>query len=260
MRKTFIGLLLFILTLALVFASCDYGDFNSAESKSTEQQGQDESSLEVSIISEDVSELEETISEEEYISEDNESEEESSREEENLAAGKSYTFTGIYRSPETNEAHYSDNENYKLTDGVIGSVSDIGYNSDIWVGLNWKGEGAFCEDTTWSANTIAINSITIDLESSEDVYLFSLFIEDVGSGIHKPKSVEVFISEDNINYTSIGSTQAKFIVEAKNYDNTSYGMYVYWLALSEAVTARYVKFVITHGGAWTFVSEVEIYG
>ena len=85
-----------------------------------------------------------------------------SAEESNIAAGKSYTFTGKY-TDSNQVVLYPDSGDSELTDGTIGTKDDIGYSPAIWTGLNWRGENAICEDTTWSPSTVALNKKVVDL-------------------------------------------------------------------------------------------------
>ena len=173
----------------------------------------------------------------------------------NVAAGKSYTFTGAAENGD-----YPDTGNKELTDGVKGALSDIGYQSAIWTGLNWKGIGAVCADTTWSATTIAINEIVVDLGSvTEGLTRFAVTTQDCGSGINKPKKIEVMISNDKTNFTSLGNTTSTKTVDKANAEFPDYGIYEYSYTASAEQSARYVKFVVTHGNAWTFISEVEVF-
>ena len=178
----------------------------------------------------------------------------------NIAAGKSYTFTGKYTNPETGVVSYPDTDDKELTDGVIGTKDDVGYGSPIWVGLNWKGENTIVNTEKWDETTISINSITVDLGSVKDkLTRFVVYAEDCGSGINKPKSVKIYISNDGTNFTSVGTAAETLFVDAEIAANPTFGIYAYTVALTAAVEARYVKYEITHGGAWTFVSEVEVY-
>ena len=179
----------------------------------------------------------------------------------NVAAGKSYTYTGQYTNPETGQISYPDNaSNSKLTDGVKGAAGDITYNSQVWVGLNWKGEGADCADANWTASTVAINSIVVDLgQVTDGLTRFALNTQECGSGINAPKTVEVQISDDNSSFTKLGNATGTMTISKNDAGNPTFGIYEYSYTASEEKSARYVKFVITHGGAWTFVSEVEVF-
>jgi len=187
-----------------------------------------------------------------------------SAEETNVAAGKSYTYTGVHVDPDLNEVKYPDIGEKQLTDGEKGVKDDITYRADVWVGMSWGGEGAYSNSSVWDANTtIAQNSIVVDLGSvTDDLTRFTLITQDCGSGIVRPKEVEVLISDDNSSFTSVGkvtASNATMIVDKQDADNPEYGIYEYSYTASEAKSARYVKYTVTHGGGWLFVSEVEVY-
>ena len=86
--------------------------------------------------------------------------------ENNIARGKDYLFTGKYTDNDE-VVLYPDTDNSELTDGVSGTAEQWGYTKAIWVGLNWKGENAVCEDTTWSDTTLAYNDVVVDLGTVE---------------------------------------------------------------------------------------------
>lgn len=171
----------------------------------------------------------------------------SSAEETNLALNADYTYTGYHE-------HYPDEGGTMLTDGKLGdSAEDVAYNSGVWVGLNFLGEGADCNTEKWEAGvTKSINNIVVDLGSSEDnLVKFSLTtLESSGVGIELPEKVEVLISDDGEDYESLGdATSSAFYEES---------IYKFSLSADEPVSARYVKFITTQVSAWFFVSEVEV--
>lgn len=175
----------------------------------------------------------------------------------NVAAGKTYTYTG-----KSADGLYPDTGNKELTDGAVGTVADVNYKAELWVGLNWKGEGAKCEDTVWTENTIAVNEIVVDLGSvTSGITGFNLVSEACGSGIDVPRKVEVQISTDKSKFTTVGTAKGKMFVDLKDAANPTFGIYNYTLNASAEQSARYVKFIITHGvkGSWCFVSETQVF-
>ncbi|HOJ48723.1 MAG TPA: discoidin domain-containing protein [Bacillota bacterium] len=185
----------------------------------------------------------------------------SSAAETNIAQGKSYTYTGKYVDG-SGKVLYPDATGKELTDGIMGSTKDdCSYLKDHWVGLNWKGENTECNSQTWNKDTtISINYITVDLASVQSsLTKFVLYATQFADGVDKPKSVEVFVSSNGTDYTSVGTaTETKF-VDAEVAGKPEYGIYAYTVTAATAASARYVKFKVTHGGAWTHVSEVEVY-
>lgn len=180
----------------------------------------------------------------------------------NIAKDKPYTVTGIYKDGNGN-IPYPDTDGKELTDGKSGTTAaDIGYPNDTfphWVGLNWKGINSPCKDEKWTDETVATNEIIVDLGKKESgLAKFTIYTEDLISvGIGKAKSFEVLVSNNNTDFKSAGKSDAAILV-AETDDKVS-GLYKFELSLSAAVSGRYVKFNVTHGGAWAFVSEVEVY-
>lgn len=173
---------------------------------------------------------------------------------ENVAAGKSYTCTGA-----ASDGSYPDTDSKELTDGTTGVKADIGYAPDLWTGLNWKGADAVCDDEEWIDTTVAINTIVVDLGSVTDKLTgFSIITEDCGNGIAPAKEVEVFVSDDKADFTSIGKTTSTKTIDYGDSTTPDYGIYNLTLNTT-AKSARYVKFVVYHKSSWCFVSEVEVY-
>jgi hypothetical protein len=182
----------------------------------------------------------------------------------NVALGKKYALTGIYTDPNSGKEMYGDSEVLKLTDGVTGSKEDITYVSPVWVGLNIGGKDADKDQTS--------TTVTVDLKKTEEnLSQFTVYAEECEGGVGAPKWVEVFVSEDNENYSSLGTLNHKIIIRADTNESSSaegsgvpddraqkYGIYYHSLELTDGVRARYVKFEITHSVNWVFVSEVEV--
>ncbi|HAN21720.1 MAG: hypothetical protein A2Y15_00545 [Clostridiales bacterium GWF2_36_10] len=230
MRKVII-LIMTTLLLTALFA-CDTEYYEDTDNKAAAQAlAEDEGSL-FDVSSED--------------------EESFTLQETNIALGKSYSLTGIYIDP---NPMYDDPDKTKFTDGVIGTIQDIGYASPIWVGLNWKGEGASNEDDTFYYNTI-----TVDLGKKEkNLSKFTLYAEVCESIIEKLKSISVYVSTDNDIFTNIGDAVESRIIDAQDLTNPHNGIYSYTLNLLNFTEARYVKFKINQVTSWVFASEVEIY-
>ncbi|HAN21676.1 MAG TPA: hypothetical protein DCP51_08405, partial [Clostridiales bacterium] len=187
----------------------------------------------------------------------------SSAEETNVAADKSYTLTGLHTV--SGVTSYPDTGNKEMTDGKVSSViADFGYSDTthpLWTGLHWKGAGAISEGSTWTAETIAYNSIVVDLEEvMTGLTKFVTYSEDIhGIGISKFASVEVLVSDDNSTFTSVGTSTGVMSVSANVAGYATDGLYKYEITPSAAVSGRYVKFTVKHGNNWGFISEVEVY-
>ncbi|HPP85727.1 MAG TPA: discoidin domain-containing protein, partial [Bacillota bacterium] len=177
----------------------------------------------------------------------------SSAEATNVARGMTYEFTGAYTDPNSGNVLYPDTDNKELTDGVKSeTMDDFGYSPVLWVGLNINGANAD------KANSL--NYIVVDLgEKKTNLTQFVVYTEEYkGPGILKPKSIEVFVSDDNSNFTSIGKIEEPVkTLDFPGTDNAADGLYKY--VLNGNASGRYVKFLIHHGSNWCFVSEVEVY-
>lgn len=162
----------------------------------------------------------------------------------NVAAGKTYTYTGQL------DTQYPDDGN-ELTDGTTGTAAEVGYASPIWVGVNTGGVGAVTADKQ--------NMVILDLGSvTEGITDFAFYAQECGGGIGFPATVEILVSDDNAAFTSVGEATKEFLVDLKDAANPTYGIYKYSLNSAET-SARYVKFLITHATAtWVFISEVEV--
>lgn len=170
-----------------------------------------------------------------------------------VSGGCSYTYTGQYYDKQSGRYLYPDSATTpKLTDGEIGTRSDVGYASLVWVGINYRGE---------NTTTIGRNSITLDLgEQKSKLSKFRLYaLSYLDAGIGVPANISVSVSNDNIEYYYVGNTvlYEKVVDSPSGYED--YGIYVFTLSLSEAYSARYVEFSLEHNYAWIFVSEIEVY-
>ncbi len=171
----------------------------------------------------------------------------------NIAVGKSYTYTGEYFNEDKNAIDYPDSTPGKLTDGVIAGAGDVGYNSPLWIGLNQSGKDVV------TGGEFPQNSIVLDLEEvQEELTKVVLYAQECDGGIVRPKQVEIFISDDDSTYTSIGKAAEERIVDVGTDEKPDFGIYTYTLVPAESFSARYVKFTIDQG-AWAFVCEVEVY-
>ncbi|HAN20370.1 MAG: hypothetical protein A2Y15_08000 [Clostridiales bacterium GWF2_36_10] len=167
----------------------------------------------------------------------------------NVAAGKTYTYTGVMKDDAGN-ALYPDANN-KLTDGVTGEKADIGYGSPVWVGINSN-----------STDTVdGTNTIIVDLGSvTEGITNFRFVAEEVvGPGIGKPLSVEVLVSTDNSEFTSVGTAEGEILIDAEDATDVTNGIYEFAIPAAGEQSAQYIKFIVTHDKSWVFVSEVEVY-
>lgn len=147
---------------------------------------------------------------------------------ENVALGKKYTYSI------TPNASYPDTGMTELTDGQLGSSGNAQHPS--WVGLNG-----------------ADFNIVLDLgEKRSNIDKFNLnFIALASWGICAPESVKISVSDDGKTYTEVGTIphSADYQAEGKICDYILDGV---------DVSGRYIKFDITRGGAFVFISEIQV--
>lgn len=157
----------------------------------------------------------------------------------NLAAGKTYTISMLY--PTTETASYPDEGGKTLTDGTKIPES-AKYSEPCWAGFN-------ISTADYQENGYA--TITVDLGEKKDVAKYVIYSgsELIGSGIKGIKSLEILVSDDGTNFTSIGTAEA--------VDSTA-EPYITVEVLA-AASARYVQFRFIGGANWMFISEVEVY-
>ena len=176
-------------------------------------------------------------------------------EEQNVALGKSYTYTGAYTDPNSGNVLYPDTDNKELTDGIAASKdADVAYGVDLWVGMNQGGAGVVPNSGTVE--------IVVDLGSSvSGITKFTLnTLHLAGPAIKRPSEVTISVSTDNQNFSNVGKMTSNQVVSKPGADDNSKedGIYEFTLSSTEK-TARYVKYTIKLGGAWCFVSEVGVY-
>lgn len=162
----------------------------------------------------------------------------------NVAEGKTYTRSLLYRQggqdveygwdPDVNIA-YPDDAN-DLTDGVL-PADDAAYTDAAWMGFHKN-----CPDYAENGGSWFI----VDLEQSYQLSELTLYTGSVflGSGIAAPTGVEFLVSEDGENWYSVGSVVPTTDETVANAPAT----------IECDVTGRYVKVVMQTPG-WAFVSE-----
>ena len=171
----------------------------------------------------------------------------------NLAAGKSYTSTPLFRAggaevgwgwDENAPVAYPDEEDKSMTDGVI-AAADTAYTDAIWAG--WNHNTPAYAETGYSAITVDLGEVT-DLAKAV-MYLGS---SGLGSGIGAGNMVvEVAVSTDGETFETVGATVPE--------DDAASCVIETVIDFEAVVSAQYVQFRMIRGG-WMFVSEVEVYG
>jgi hexosaminidase len=127
---------------------------------------------------------------------------------------------------------------------VNGAASDKGISSSEWLG--WQGKNM---------------ELVIDLGTAQPLTNVQChLLEQKGSWIYLPASVEAMVSADGNSFTSFGKTS--------NYTATSMGMYN--ALINGSATARYIKIIANSFGtipdgqagsgnqAWLFADEVQV--
>ncbi len=152
----------------------------------------------------------------------------------NVAYGKDYTS-----SSNSNPA-YVDTDGVELTDGILGNGADG--HSPTWAGYNGAAGGKY--------------EFVIDLgEKFENIGSFGVnALQLDGWGIAVPKSVKVYVSDDNENWTEAASLD----VSADIYGSKEQDAHDITVKPASAVSGRYVKFELTAVKAHLFVSELAV--
>ena len=183
-------------------------------------------------------------------SEEEPSEDEQPADNANLALGKPYTASELFRMggadvgwgyDENANPAYPDENGTSLTDG-ISIPEDDGYGDPVWAGFNTQ---------TPSTGEDGYAFIRVDLGEKKSVKKFVVTVgsQKIGSGVAAPSGFEILVSEDGKTFESLGTE------EFKDTDSVPYVVGT----LKKSAKARYVEFRILPKGYWMFVSEVEVY-
>jgi len=153
----------------------------------------------------------------------------------NKVTGKSITL----KDPPDNRYNYGGS--FTLVDGIKGMIP--------WYGKEWLGfKGTDCDAVIDLGKTESFSKVSIDV------------LNDEGSWIYLPKKVELYISDDGINFTKVKDVQESEIAEMKREIEIEIG----------EVSARYVRIAAENFGmvpsgkpgeghsAWLFVDEITI--
>ena len=164
----------------------------------------------------------------------------------NLALGKSYTISDLYRRGEGDgydpeaPAAFPDEDDKSLTDGKAApEYSD--FTVVEWVGFN--GQAPTYTGYHW---------ITLDLGEKTDLakFVFKYGTSALQAGIVAPFTIEIYVSDDGENW---GEAIASDVPPEDDFDvNGVYEVVV-------PASGRYVQYRFTSSG-WAFISEVEGYG
>ncbi|MBR5286886.1 MAG: discoidin domain-containing protein [Clostridia bacterium] len=164
----------------------------------------------------------------------------------NLALGKSYTISDLYRRGEGDgydpeaPAAFPDEDDKSLTDGKAApEYSD--FTVVEWVGFN--GQAPTYTGYHW---------ITLDLGEKTDLakFVFKYGTSALQAGIVAPFTIEIYVSDDGENW---GEAIASDVPPEDDFDVN--GIY----EATVLASGRYVQYRFTSSG-WAFISEVEAYG
>ncbi|MBR4053265.1 MAG: discoidin domain-containing protein [Clostridia bacterium] len=246
MKKISLLLALLLVATCCMLASCGEEETSSApevssqapatssEAPATSSEAEPESSEEAPESSEEESKEPEYVKNPDAVS----------TEGNNVAEGKTYTRSLLYRQggedvswgwDENAAIAYPDDAN-DLTDGVI-AADDAAYSDAAWMGFHLN-----CPDYAENGGAWFI----VDLEQSYQLSELTLYTGSIflGSGIAAPTNVEFLVSEDGENWYSVGSVVPTTDETVANAPAT----------IECDVTGRYVKVVMQTPG-WAFVSE-----
>lgn len=167
---------------------------------------------------------------------------------ENLAAGKTYTASEQYKQGgadadwgwDDNAPYaYPDEDGKTLTDGVKAAdgVDMFAAEWAAWTGQHPK----FAEEGI---------KFTIDLGEVKDIAKVDVWYgtQFLGNGVVAPAGIEVLVSEDGTNFTSMGSVTPEDDASVNSLCASVIG----------AASGRYVQ-ISVNSGNWAFLSEIEVY-
>jgi hypothetical protein len=147
----------------------------------------------------------------------------------NISLGKPYTAT-MPASPS-----YPDTGGIELTDGILGS--------NDFTDPAWQGRA-----------TTKVYSFTIDLGAEQVIReIRSNWLQDEPPAILLPKQVSCWVSDDNVNFTAVGTVKKPSLGD---------GTLSWWYTLTDltGVNGRYVQLQVKPGSnaGWTFIDEIEV--
>ncbi len=257
MKKLSLVLALVLVLTCAVLAACGGDeDTSSAATSSTAATSKEESKTESKAESK-----EEAVSSEAPAESSEEAPAESSEEApaeitgENIAPDATYTYSQLYKQggadvewgwDDTAAVTYDDEGGVTLNDGLF--ASELGF--DAATVPEWAGFHAKAPDYA----TTGYHWVTFDLGEAKDITGARVYVgtADLGGGIAAPNSIEVFVSADGNEWTSVGSAIPANVT-------TEDGTGTECVEIAGAGNGQYVQIRLI-GEAWCFVSEIEIYG
>lgn len=157
----------------------------------------------------------------------------------NVALGKNYTRSGLYLKDGLEK--YPDEDGTTMTDGKLAADNGV-YSDAAYIGFHIS-YGDY--------STNGYSYITLDLERAYRLDKFVAYTasEYAGAGVTGPKSVSVYVSDDNKNWKLAGSANPK--------DTTETSMLKIVIESQQVHLARYVQFRFVASNAFVMVAELE---
>ena len=154
-----------------------------------------------------------------------------------VSVGKTYSYTAANRGDSW------DDDGKKMTDGAKGSADG----------------GDTAKFSGWGGHTTV--DIVVDLGgnvASDTFRIYTAYKKDWG--INYPMNLEISVSNDNVNFTSVGSTAVRNLTCSGTDTETDWYMYTMTLKTKTVRTERYIKFTVTPNEDTNHVwlEEVEV--
>ncbi len=167
-----------------------------------------------------------------------------------ISAGASYTMQDLFRQnsnwewDETCDPAYPDTDNKELTDGEFAPAE--AHQLYDGAGAPWCGFHSMHPDY----EKLGYSWITVDLGEATEISGAKIYSASSTVSAATIASVTVYVSEDNENWTELGSATVE--------DNAA--LTVIGTSIAGSANAQYVQFRFTASGYWMGVCEVEVYG
>lgn len=157
----------------------------------------------------------------------------------NVALGKKYTNSPVYKKDGTYEK-YPDETGTSMTDGIL-APDDAIYSAEEYTGFN-------IGDSFYTENGYFL--VTLDLGQAYHLNKLAAYTASKAAtaGVVGPKNVSFYISTDNESWIPAGS------ISPADTDESS--MVVAELELENAVYARYIQYRFQSNSAFVMVAEI----
>ena len=163
-----------------------------------------------------------------------------SEDETNVALGKKYTNSPVYKKDDTYEK-YPDETGVSMTDGVYAPDGAI-YSAEEYVGFNTA-------DSFYNENGYFLVTVDLGREYHLNRLVAYTASKAATAGVVGPKNVSFYVSTDNKSWISAGSVSPT--------DTDKESMVAAELNLENAVYARYVQYRFKPTSNFVMVAELE---